>query len=163
MSNASDKSHPDSNEKSKNADKAAAGGRKRRQKFGAKADFIRSMSPETPAKEVVAAGAKKGLKITESHVYNLRSTTKKRGRAIAARFEKQRSERPKHLKPPPSPERSALRYLDQSAEPLIIEMPEKPPAYAVNEMLAADALNHLIDSRIRQFFMGVANAGRMAR
>lgn len=43
-------------------------------KFGAKAAFIRSMPTTMTAREVVAEAAKQGLKITEGHVYNLRST-----------------------------------------------------------------------------------------
>ena len=46
--------------------------------FGAKAAFIRSMPSSMPAKEVVAEAAKQGLKITEGHVYNLRSSGSKK-------------------------------------------------------------------------------------
>lgn len=46
--------------------------------FGAKAAFIRSMPSTMPAKEVVAEAAKQGLKLTEGHVYNLRSGSSKK-------------------------------------------------------------------------------------
>jgi hypothetical protein len=46
--------------------------------FGAKAAFIRSMPSSMPAKEVVSEAAKQGLKITEGHVYNLRSGSSKK-------------------------------------------------------------------------------------
>ncbi len=51
-------------------------------KFGAKSEFIRSM-PDAPAAEVVAAAAKKGIKLTANHVYNVRSSEKKSGAAPA--------------------------------------------------------------------------------
>jgi hypothetical protein len=46
--------------------------------FGAKAAFIRSMPTTMTAKEVVAEAQKHGLKITEGHVYNLRSSSTKK-------------------------------------------------------------------------------------
>ena len=42
--------------------------------FGAKAAFVRGVPRETPAKEVVAQAAKKGLKLTENYVYTIRSS-----------------------------------------------------------------------------------------
>lgn len=157
MSNASDKSQAsDTNEKSKNLDKLPTGGKKKRVPFGAKADFIRSMSPKLPAKEVVAAAAEVGLKITESHVYNLRSNAKQKQRKTD-----ERRSRPKHLKPSAEPARDILRYREAPVAPIVIDAP-KPAAYAMNELLAADALNHVIDNRIRQFFLNMAGAGRMA-
>ena len=47
-------------------------------KFGAKADFIRSMPESMPAKEVVDAAAKQGIKISVNHVYNLRTAAAKK-------------------------------------------------------------------------------------
>jgi hypothetical protein len=41
--------------------------------FGAKAAFVRGLPRETPAKEVVAQAAKKGLKLSENYVYTIRS------------------------------------------------------------------------------------------
>lgn len=48
--------------------------------FGAKAAFIRSMPTTMPAKQVVAEAAKQGLRITEGHVYNLRSGSSKKAK-----------------------------------------------------------------------------------
>ena len=45
-----------------------------------KADFIRGLSADIPAKEVVALAAKAGISLTESHVYTVRSSGKARGR-----------------------------------------------------------------------------------
>jgi hypothetical protein len=42
--------------------------------FGAKAAFVRGLPRETPAKEVVAQAAKKGLKLSENYVYTIRSS-----------------------------------------------------------------------------------------
>lgn len=53
-------------------------------KFGAKAAFIRSMPTTMTAREVVAEAAKQGLKITEGHVYNLRSGKKPRNGSTTA-------------------------------------------------------------------------------
>jgi hypothetical protein len=51
-----------------------------------KSDFVRKMG-KTPAKEVVAAAAKQGMKLTERYVYVIRSADKakaRRGRAAPA-------------------------------------------------------------------------------
>jgi hypothetical protein len=48
-----------------------------------KSDFVRQMPPGTPAKEVVAAAKKRGVKLTERYVYVIRSSDKakaKRGK-----------------------------------------------------------------------------------
>lgn len=47
-------------------------------KFGEKADFIRSQPESMPAKDVVEAAAKHGLKISVNHVYNLRTAASKK-------------------------------------------------------------------------------------
>jgi hypothetical protein len=44
-----------------------------------KSDFVRSMG-KTPAKEVVAAAAKQGMKLTDRYVYVIRSADKAKGR-----------------------------------------------------------------------------------
>ena len=44
-----------------------------------KSDFVRAMG-DTPAKEVVAAAAKKGMKLTERYVYVIRSADKAKAR-----------------------------------------------------------------------------------
>ncbi len=44
-------------------------------------EFVRSLSSSTPAKDVVAAGAAKGLKFSANLVYAVRRTGKKRGAA----------------------------------------------------------------------------------
>lgn len=44
-------------------------------KFGAKAEFVRAVARDTPAKEVVAQAAKKGIKLTENYVYTIRSAS----------------------------------------------------------------------------------------
>ena len=45
-----------------------------------KSDFVRQMGPKTPAKEVVAAAAKRGMKLTERYVYVIRSADKSKAR-----------------------------------------------------------------------------------
>jgi hypothetical protein len=52
-------------------------GKKTSDKFGAKADFIRSMPESMSAKEVADAAAKQGIKISVNHVYNLRTAARK--------------------------------------------------------------------------------------
>jgi len=52
--------------------------------FGAKAAFIRSMPTTMTAKDVVAEAQKQGLKITEGHVYNLRSSSTKKPKSGAS-------------------------------------------------------------------------------
>jgi len=47
--------------------------KKKTAKFGEKAAFVRGMPRETPAKEVVEAAKKKGIKLTENYVYTIRS------------------------------------------------------------------------------------------
>lgn len=55
-------------------------GRRGRGKGGTnKSDFIRSMSNDMPAKDVVEAGKKKGLKFSQQLVYNVRAGEKKGG------------------------------------------------------------------------------------
>jgi hypothetical protein len=49
-----------------------------------KSDFVRSMPGSTPAKEVVDAAAKQGMKLDEKYVYNIRSADRQRGRAPGA-------------------------------------------------------------------------------
>jgi len=49
---------------------------KTKAKFGQKSEFVRSLPANTPAAEVVAAAKKKGISITPSLVYNIRSTSK---------------------------------------------------------------------------------------
>jgi hypothetical protein len=55
--------------------------------FGAKTEFVRALPEGMSAKEVVARAKQKGLTLSEAHVYNIRSETKKRmsgkGRAAA--------------------------------------------------------------------------------
>lgn len=48
--------------------------------FGAKAAFVRGLPRETPAKEVVAQAAKKGLKLSENYVYTIRSAGTSKGK-----------------------------------------------------------------------------------
>lgn len=48
---------------------------KKKSKFGAKAEFVRSIPRETPAKEVVILGKKKGIALSENYVYSVRSNT----------------------------------------------------------------------------------------
>lgn len=48
---------------------------KKKSTFGAKAAFVRSVPRATPAKEVVAQAAKKGVKLTENYVYTVRSSS----------------------------------------------------------------------------------------
>lgn len=45
--------------------------------FGSKAQFIRSQPETMPARDVVEAAAKQGLKISVNHVYNLRAAADK--------------------------------------------------------------------------------------
>lgn len=48
-----------------------------------KSEFVRQMPPGTPAKDVVAAAKKQGIKLTERYVYVIRSSDKakaKRGK-----------------------------------------------------------------------------------
>jgi hypothetical protein len=47
-------------------------------------DFVRSMPTDMPAKEVVAAGADKGIKLSANLVYMVRSSAKRKGVAGAA-------------------------------------------------------------------------------
>jgi len=61
---------------------AAKGGGKG--KFGEKSEFIRSM-PGVPAAEVIAAAAKKGISLTATHVYNVRSASKTGGTGPVAK------------------------------------------------------------------------------
>jgi len=49
---------------------------KSKPKFGQKSEFVRSLPANTPAAEVVAAAKKRGISITPSLVYNIRSTSK---------------------------------------------------------------------------------------
>ena len=49
---------------------------------GGKAGFVRSLPATTPAKDVVAAAAKRGLKMTLHYVYNVRAKTKARGAKV---------------------------------------------------------------------------------
>jgi len=49
--------------------------KKTKSAFGAKAAFVRSVPRETPAKEVVALGKKKGLLLSENYVYTVRSSS----------------------------------------------------------------------------------------
>jgi hypothetical protein len=46
-----------------------------------KSDFVRSMG-KRPAKEVVAAAAKRGMKLTERYIYVIRSADKAKGRRV---------------------------------------------------------------------------------
>lgn len=55
--------------------------KKTKVKFGAKAEFVRGLARDTPAKEVVALAAKKGLKLSENYVYTIRSSGSKKGKA----------------------------------------------------------------------------------
>jgi len=43
-------------------------------KFGAKSDFVRSLDRTIPAAQVVAMAEQRGLKLTASFVYNVRSS-----------------------------------------------------------------------------------------
>src|SRR5512145_355239 len=52
-------------------------------RFGAKADFIRSQPESMSAKEVVEAAARHGIQISVNHVYNLRTATAKTGKPPA--------------------------------------------------------------------------------
>lgn len=51
--------------------------KKTKAKFGAKAEFVRSLPRDTPANDVVAQAAKKGLKLTANYVYTIRSSGSK--------------------------------------------------------------------------------------
>lgn len=48
-------------------------------KFGAKSEFVRSLSRDIPAAEVVALAQQRGLKLTTGFVYNIRSGRKTNG------------------------------------------------------------------------------------
>jgi len=54
--------------------------KKTKSAFGAKAAFVRSVPRETPAKEVVALGKKKGLTLTDAYVYSVRSSGAPKGK-----------------------------------------------------------------------------------
>lgn len=63
-------------------------GRRGRGKGGRnKSDFIRSLPSDMPAKDVVAAGKKRGMKFSQQLVYNVRAA-EKMGRASAERLKK---------------------------------------------------------------------------
>lgn len=49
--------------------------KKPKAKFGAKAEFVRGLPTDTPAKEVVEQAAKKGIKLTANYVYTIRSNS----------------------------------------------------------------------------------------
>jgi hypothetical protein len=49
--------------------------KKKASKFGAKSAFVRSIARDTPAKEVVALGKKKGIALSEAYVYSIRSNS----------------------------------------------------------------------------------------
>ncbi|HEY3234726.1 MAG TPA: hypothetical protein VGJ84_08410 [Polyangiaceae bacterium] len=52
-----------------------------------KSQFVRDLPPKLSAKEVVQAAAKRGMKLNEKYVYNVRSAAKmkgkRRGRSVA--------------------------------------------------------------------------------
>lgn len=54
-------------------------GKQRTGKFGEKAAFIRSQPDSMSPRDIVAAGALQGLKISVPHVYALRKSTEKSG------------------------------------------------------------------------------------
>lgn len=54
-------------------------GRKPVTSAGSASDFVRSVASDVPAKEVVAAGAKKGLKFSANLVYAVRAAKKTNG------------------------------------------------------------------------------------
>lgn len=45
-----------------------------------KSDFVRAFKPGTPAKDIVAAAKKKGIKLSDRYVYVIRSADKTKGR-----------------------------------------------------------------------------------
>jgi hypothetical protein len=49
--------------------------KKTKSTFGSKAAFVRSVPRATPAREVVAQAAKKGVQLTENYVYTIRSSS----------------------------------------------------------------------------------------
>jgi len=49
--------------------------KKKSSKFGAKAEFVRSTPRSMSAKEVVEAGKKKGIALSENYVYTVRSSS----------------------------------------------------------------------------------------
>ena len=58
-------------------------------RFGAKSEFVRSLDRSLSAAEVVALGARKGLRLTPAFVYNIRSadtTRSKPSRAAATGY-----------------------------------------------------------------------------
>lgn len=118
-------------------------------KFGEKAEFIRSMPATMPAKQVVAEAAKKGLKLTEGHVYNLRAMKKLAAKRLKA------SGRPKHLKLASSDVKSALVLdLEPRTSYVALARREEP------SVDATEALTQLIDSRIAAYFVSLANAAK---
>lgn len=121
----------------------------KRPKFGAKADFIRSMPETMTAKQVVAEAAKNGLKLTEGHVYNLRSMKKLSTKRIKS------SARPKHLKLAGADVKSAL-VLDLEPRPSYVALSRRQEP----TVDAAEALTQLIDSRIAAYFVSLANAAK---
>jgi hypothetical protein len=47
---------------------------------GSKSDFVRNLPQDMPAKEVVAKAKADGIKLSIAQVYNIRSTSKRRGK-----------------------------------------------------------------------------------
>lgn len=74
--------------------KRAAGGKKGKAAFGAKADFIRAR-PNLKAKEIVEQAKAAGLDISAPYVYILRGATKKRAAKAASGATKRKPGRPK--------------------------------------------------------------------
>ncbi len=68
---------------------------------GTKAAFVRSMPADMPAKQVVEQAAKQGVKLSENHVYAVRSAAKKPARtATKATVKKSSPKRSAPLKSP---------------------------------------------------------------
>lgn len=59
-----------------------AANKSNKSKFGSKSAFVRALDPKMPAAEVVAMAAKKGIELTPSLVYNIRSTSKTSSRVL---------------------------------------------------------------------------------
>lgn len=126
-------------------------GRPPKVKFGAKADFIRSMPASMSAREIVEEAAKRGMRFTVNHVYNTRGYKKGKGPAKAPKRDEARA---KHLTPTSVHDAIDLKIdLDRSAAVIYSAFP-RPSADP-----AAEALTKLIDQRIRAFFLSIAGGG----
>lgn len=154
MSNAKDTSKAETTTATSTAPVKRKPGRPPKLKFGAKADFIRSMPSSMSANQIVDEAAKQGIRLTVNHVYNIRAYKKAKGQAKVAPRETARA---KHLTPttPMSVHDAVDRTiaLERSTAVIYSAFP-KPSADP-----AAEALTKLIDQRIRAFFLSIAGGG----